>query len=695
VTGPLPSSSLDSLFRPQVACVIGASQHPEKIGHIVFQYLRESQVRTYPVNPSVSEIDGVRCYASVKEIPARVDLAVITLPAPAVPEAIRECAAAGVRAAIPVSGGFAETGPAGAALERQVKETASQAGMRVLGPNTLGVLVPASGLDTMFVVKERCQRPPAGSIAFISQSGATGVTVMDAQAYYGVGFSAFVGLGNKVDINENELCDYFGDDPATSVLAFYLEDFADGRGFMEAVRRVIRKKPVVMLKAGRSAAGARAASSHTGALAGEDRVTDGVLRQLGVHRVYDEEELVDAARALAYVPPAPGRRVAVVTTAGGHGVILADEIAATVHGFGLEMATLGPDTIARLRSETLPIASVRNPVDITASGSTTMMTAAVDALLDDPAVDAIICGVLLQTPYIDATLVDELAKRARAASKPIVAYVIGGAVGHEMLRRLEALHVPAYQGTWRAARAVAALVERGEFLRRQEAARPPAGPARPVDLPGRALAEHEVKDLLASYGVVSPARMVIPPGQELPAALVPGGPVPFPVVLKVSDASITHKTEAKAVRLHLATRAELASSFAEFRERFPDKSLLVESMAPAGLEMIVGAVVDRTFGPSLMVGMGGFWAELYQDVAFRALPVDAGDVRDMLASLAGRKVFSGYRGLQVDVDALVEAVMGIGQLAMDIGDRLVTLDVNPLLVAPHGVMALDAKLVTR
>jgi len=461
--GP-PLTALDALFNPASVAVVGASRDPTKPGGLILRYLLDSTARVYPVHPSVSEIHGVRCFPSVRALPEPVDLAVIATPVDATLRVLQECVWRGVRVAILVAGGFGETGEEGRRREEEVVRIARMGGMRLLGHNTLGVLVPRSGVDTLFIVREKAPRPGPGPIAFISQSGAIAVTRMTAAAWEGIGFHSFVGLGNRADIQENELLAYLATQPAVGSAALYLESFADGAGFLDLAREVSGRLPVCLVKAGRSPGGARAASLHTGSLAGSDRVVGGVLRQAGVYRAYDDEELIDVAWALACAPLPRGDRVAVVVSAGGHGVMLADFLEAKEYGVGLRLANLSEATQERLRREVLPFASVANPIDLTASATIPMYERVLSILEEEPDVDAVLCSVQVEPPGLDERLVDVLTAYARSTTKPVVAASVGGEASLQVRRALNRAGVPAYPSLWRAARALGALVERARRL---------------------------------------------------------------------------------------------------------------------------------------------------------------------------------------------------------------------------------------
>jgi acyl-CoA synthetase (NDP forming) len=460
---------LEALFRPRTVALVGASANPAKLSNVALRNLLRGQFKTYPVNPREEEILGVKCYHAISDIPEKVDLAIISLPAKAAVESARECAAASVRAAIVTSSGFKETGPEGASLERDLTAALQGSGTRLLGPNTLGILVPSYGLDTLFIPVEKSRRPGAGPIAMFSQSGAVSVAFLERAEAAGLGVSACVGLGNKADIDENELLEHFGSDPSTECIAVYLESFSDGREFMEVAGKVSRLKPIVLLKSGRTESGSLAASSHTGALAASsDRLVDGALRQAGVVRVYDEEELLDIAKVMAYIGHIEGDRICVVASAGGFGVIATDLVESKEHGAGLRMARLAEETKRELAEVMPAFSSVRNPVDLTAAVTDGMYDAVLGILRKDDGIDGIMMSLELQPPSITDGLVDVAARHSGGRGPPLVISAFGGDRTSGLLHELEKRRVVAYPTIWRAVRALGALAERGTYLRREK-----------------------------------------------------------------------------------------------------------------------------------------------------------------------------------------------------------------------------------
>ncbi len=460
---------LDALLGPRSVAVVGASANPAKIGNVVLRNLTSGRFKVYPVNPREKEILGMGCIPSVSALPDGVDLAMVALPAEAAVKAAEECVAKGVRAVVVTSSGFAESGADGRALQERLASAFRGSGSRLLGPNTMGVFVPGHGLDTLLIPSDRSPRPPAGSVAVISQSGAVAIAFLEKAAAFGMGISACVCVGNKADIEECELIDHFSRDEGTDCIALYLESFSDGRKFMEAAALASRMKPVVLLKSGRTGAGAIAASSHTGALAASsDLLVDGAIRQSGVVRVYDEEELVDASRALAYLGHAKGDRVCVVASAGGFGVIAADYVESREHGYGLRMSELSEDTRRRLSAVMPTFSSVRNPVDLTAEVTDQMYDSVLEILQSDPGVDGIMMSLELQPPNVTRGLIEVAARRRVQGSTPIVVSAFGGGDTRSILAGLEGSRVPSYPTIQRAVRALAALAERGRYIGKQK-----------------------------------------------------------------------------------------------------------------------------------------------------------------------------------------------------------------------------------
>jgi acyl-CoA synthetase (NDP forming) len=462
------AGDLWALLRPQSVALVGASANPAKLGNVALVNLSMGDYTLYPVNPREDVILGLKCYGSVSEIPGPVDMAVISLPADGVIPAVKDCVKKGVSVVIVNASGFKEIGPDGEAREMELTGTVKGTGTRLLGPNTMGVLVPKTGLDTIFIPRERSPRPGPGDVAIVSQSGAVSVAFMEKAASSRVGLSACIGLGNKADIDEIDILQLLADHDETRCIALYLESFSDGRRFLNLARAVSLKKPIVLLKSGRSAAGSAAARSHTGAIASSsDALVDGALRQAGVVRVYDEEELLDVAKALSRIGHISGDRVCVVASAGGYGVVTADLVESTQNGAGLRMATLCEETRAALREVVPQFASVGNPVDLTAAVTDDMYDRVLGILKRDAGIDVIVMSLELQPPGISERLVDVAERHSRSTGPPLVIGAFGGSRADALLQSLEERRMVAYPTLWRAVRAIRALSRRGEFLSRQ------------------------------------------------------------------------------------------------------------------------------------------------------------------------------------------------------------------------------------
>ncbi|MBN2049198.1 MAG: CoA-binding protein [Spirochaetales bacterium] len=461
--------NLSSLFSPRTIALIGASGTPGKVGNIVLGYLERSGAQLFLVNPKGGEIGSRRVYPSPEDLPEKLDLAVITVGAEAAVTAAETCAQKGTAFVIIIAGGFGEVGGRGKSLEERLKALPERYGCRILGPNSLGVFFPESGLDTIFVEHGDRALAEGGGIAFITQSGSVGVESLGLASNAGFGMRAFVGTGNKADLNEHDFLDYFGADSGTSCLAFYLESIESGREFLEQAGAIAAKKPVVVLKAGRTAAGGAAVSSHTGRLAGSDNVVDGAFRQYGIQRAYDDEELCDAAKALSMVRPAAGNRVAVITPAGGFGVMCTDYIESPDRRANLTMAHLAPATVTRIRKVSLPFASAANPVDLTAGADDTMFLETLKALLEDDGVDIVICITFFAPPSISKDLPEKMATLIRKAEKPVLIFTQYGPFTAGYLKRFYELGVAGFSAIRRTVRAARFLVERGMILRLKEA----------------------------------------------------------------------------------------------------------------------------------------------------------------------------------------------------------------------------------
>jgi acetate---CoA ligase (ADP-forming) len=458
------SRDIARLLDPRSVAVIGATDTIGRPGRIVFEMLQSSGRILFPVNPGKQEVLGCKAYARVDELPPGIDVAVITVAARAAVEAAEACARHGIPYLIVLAGGFGESGAEGRALEDRLRALPASSGCRILGPNSLGIFLPSAKIDTIFVEHGDRALAGGGSVAFITQSGSVGVEALGLASNTGFGMYAFIGLGNKCDLNELDFLRHFGKEPRVRCLAFYLESLDAGNEFLREASLVAREKPVVVLKAGRTASAASAVSSHTGRLAGSSLVASGAFRQFGIISALDDEELCDAAKALSHLPAARGNRVAVLTPAGGYGVMCTDYVESRMRGVTLSMARLAAETMDRIRAASFPFASCRNPVDLTASADDAMFGRSIDALLDDPGVDILICIAFFAPPEISDGLIAEIASRAERSRKPILVFTQYGPFTDGYLRRFHEAGVIGFPSIRRTVRAASLLVERAEIL---------------------------------------------------------------------------------------------------------------------------------------------------------------------------------------------------------------------------------------
>ena len=456
--------NLDTLLDPDNIAIFGVSLSDDtKMGNIIFQNVKNSGRDIYAINPKAEDEEGF--YRSINDVPEKIDLAILAMPSKYALSAVKDCIEAGVGSIILVAGGFGEVDEKGKEMEKEIKDMLEGTGVRLLGPNTMGILVPPVDLDTFFLPEERIKRPEKGGIAFISQSGFMATPFMETLCAHGTGLSGFVGIGNRLDIDEVELLEYFAEDDETKVITLYLESLSDGRALYEKARKIIKDKPIVLLKGGRSKVGKQATQSHTGSLAStSDRIIRGVSKQAGIIRAYDERDLTDFAEALAYNKPITGENIAVVSSAGGTGVIATDYIEDTNPGLGLKMPSFSEETEERLKEVTLPIASVSNPIDLTANVTDDMVGDVLEILQDEDDIDGILLYALFQSPYVGEGMVEHVAKWYHEGDKPIVVACIGDVTGDKWRKKFNEHQIPVYPSTNRAIKCLDVLVQRGKIL---------------------------------------------------------------------------------------------------------------------------------------------------------------------------------------------------------------------------------------
>ncbi|HLA84251.1 MAG TPA: bifunctional acetate--CoA ligase family protein/GNAT family N-acetyltransferase [Thermoguttaceae bacterium] len=699
--------NLDKIFAPKRVAVIGASDTPTSVGYTVLKNLIGSGFRgvVYPVNPKRESVQGVQAFKDIESLPHPPDLAVVCTPAPTVPGLVRCCGEAGTRGMVIISAGFREIGPEGKKLERAVIEEKRRfKDMRIIGPNCLGIIVPSIHLNASFAATT----PSEGHIGFISQSGALCTSVLDWAMEEGIGFSYFVSVGNMLDVSMGDLIDYFGTQTDTQSIILYIESISEAREFMSAARAFARTKPIVAFKSGRFAESAQAAASHTGAMAGVDAVYEAAFRRAGIERIFEVDDMFDCAELLARQRPPKGERLAIVTNAGGPGVMTTDALIARDG----KLAQLLPETIDQLNAVLPPFWSHNNPVDVLGDAPPERFAKALEILAKDKNVDALLV-ILTPQAMTDATetarAVSQVAKRIR---KPVLAAWMGGLMVREGVQVLDEAGIPTYTTPEKAIRAFMHLVS---YARNLEILH-----ETPRDIPlgfkmdrqrlrgvfdtiltegTEILSENMSKAFLEAYEIPTTKPHLARSADEAVEVAQQCG---FPVVLKVHSPDITHKTDVGGVALNLANGEAVRKAYEKMMVRVAERcptadvwGATVQPMVshPNAFELIIGTKKDPIFGSVIMVGMGGIAAEVFRDRALAMPPLNESLARRMLESLKSWPLLQGYRGKPgADINRLIEILMRFSYLVADYPE-IKELDVNPLLVTEKDAVALDARVV--
>lgn len=710
----MSSSPLTPFFNPHGVVIVGASTSPEKLGYGAARNLVYSGYNgaIHFVSQKKGTLFNRPLYTDLSQVPDPVDLAILIVPAPATPETLAVCGRRGIRAAIVVASGFREAGPEGAALEAQCLEVARRHGIRMVGPNCIGSLDTHLPLDTTFLAPPM---PAQGHIGFVSHSGAFCAAIIDWARNHGFGFSRLISLGNQADVNETDMLPVVTADEHTHVIVLYLEGVGDGRRFVEVAREVTRQKPVIALKVGRFASGQRAAASHTGALAGSDVAYEAAFEKAGIFRAESAEEMFDWAQALAACPLPRGRNVAVLTNAGGPGVIAADALEVN----GLRMAELSGETEKTLAEMLPPAASAHNPVDMLASASPQQYAECLSVLLADPGVDAVL--VILPPPpmYHTEEVADVLIPIIHKSEKPILVALLGSELTKEAARHFQRADVPTYAFPEKAASALGILARRAEYLEQfdgravpqERIARP--GPRRvgeSVGQPKKVWKPETVvsirqkpstqptspEELVAAYGI-STAPMKLATSADKAAEIA--RELGFPLVMKIASPDIAHKSDVGGVLLNISNEQEARSGYTHLMERAKSarphakiEGMHLQRQVPEGQEVILGAVQDAQFGPLIMFGSGGIEVEGLKDVAFALGPLTQAEAEALMRKTwAGRKL-DGYRNIHpADKSAVVEALVKLSQLANE-HPEITEIEINPLRVMNKGAMAIDIRV---
>lgn len=695
---------LEMFTEPRGVAVVGASTSPEKLGyqvlHNVIQYGYQGAI--YPINPTAPEILGLKAYPSVLDCPDPVDLAVLLVPNKAVPAVMEQCGQRGLKGAVVITAGFREVGPQGRALEQQVIEIVRRYGMRMVGPNVLGIIDTVCKLNASFAAG----MPERGRIAFMSQSGALCTAILDMALGQGIGFSRFYSIGNKADVNELDLVKAWAEDPETRAIMAYLEGITNGPEFIRVASEVTRHKPIIAIKSGTTSAGSKAVSSHTGTLAGSEAAYDAAFKQSGILRAGSVQDLFDFARAFARQPLLKGDAIAVITNAGGPGIMASD----AVERAGLRLAALSSETKQKLQAQLPPAASVANPVDVLGDALADRYALAIEAVLADPNVDALMVVLTPQTMTQIPATAEALGKLSKGPGKPVFGAFMGDAAIAKGVEMLRAYDVPNYQVPERAVGAIAAMWHHRTWLNTPPLAVEefPADREKVAQVFARVRAEgrvtigdSEARDVLEAYGVPLPKAGLAATADE---AVQLAESIGYPVVMKIASPDILHKSDIGGIKLNITSASEVRDAFdlLTYRGRryMPDATIWgcqVQQMVKGGREVIIGVNRDPQFGPLIMFGLGGIYVEALKDVTFRVAPIDRRAATEMLGEIRAYKLLRGVRGEKPsDQKAIVETLLRISQLVTDFPE-IVELDINPLMVFEQGrgVLGIDMRLALK
>ena len=698
--------SLDSIFRPKSIAVIGASTKKGTIGREILHNLIENEFngKVFPVNPKASVIHSIKCYSTILDVPDAVDLAVIIVPRDHVKAILEQCGEKGVKGVVVITSGFKEIGEEGAKKELELMEVIKKHDMRMVGPNCFGVLNtdPQYSMNATFSKT----KPLPGKVGFMSQSGALGEAILDYANEIGLGFSMFASVGNKADISGNNLMMYWQDDPNTEIILLYLENFGNPRRFTKIARGITRKKPIIAVKAGRTPAGARAISSHTGALASLDVGTEALFQQCGVLRVSSVDDLFDVAQAMANQPLPKGDRIAIITNAGGPGILATD----AVETLGMTMATFEEKTLKHLKENLPPVSAINNPVDVIASGGPDAYRASMDAVLSDKNVDAVI--VIFVPPIVVdhravVTAIAEMIEKHKNNKTVLGCFmsapdVVSGS--EEMTRR----NIPIYTFPESAAKAMSAMNRYRKWIERPE--------GKYVNYDGDKDKVQEIIDksqkagqeivvgedalnILDAYGIPAARSVKVKKQSEIKKAI---SALQLPLVMKIDDPLISHKTDVGGVVKDIRSEDGAVKAFDSMVEKFslPKREfsgVILQEMVNGGVETIIGMNYDPSFGPLMMFGLGGIYVEIMKDIAFKVHPLTDFDAEEMIKSIKGFALLTGYRGAPaVNIKVLEETLLRLSQLATDF--RIFeSFDVNPFIITDKGETskAVDARFVLK
>ncbi|GAB5046649.1 acetate--CoA ligase alpha subunit [Thermodesulfovibrio sp. TK110] len=693
---------VDFIFNPASIAVVGASAEEKKVGNAVLKNLINGYTgKIYPVNPSRTEILSLPCYPSVSAIPDRVDLAIIVIPAKAVAEALKDCARAGVKGVVVITAGFKEVGGDGVAREKEIVQIVRASGMKMVGPNCLGVMNTKNKMNASFAA----QLPPAGRVAFFSQSGALGVAIIDWAIENNFGFSKFVSFGNKADLNETDFLEYFAKDSDTDVILGYIEDVVDGKRFLQVAKEVTKIKPVILIKSGATEAGARAASSHTGALAGSDRAFTEAFRKTGIIRASGIQELFDTAEMFISRKTPRGRRLLIITNAGGPGIIAAD----AADNLKIKLDPMTRASIDAIAEKLPPTASLYNPVDIIGDATSERYKVVLDQAIKDEAVEGI-CVILTPQAMTDVdNIADVVISSANNTDKPVFTTFIGGQRVRNAVNKLKQSRIPSFSDPAVAINAYRKLIDFVELRKRKISDETQIEiPSENIEkvrqillaLQSQGISEiggEEAMQILSLYGFSFPERALAKTPME---AVAIAERIGYPVVMKVSSPHILHKTDVGGVKLNLNNDRAVYNAFVEIttnvKRVMPEayiEGVMIYEMISGGKEVILGVSYDKTFGHMLMFGLGGIYVEVLKDVSFRIVPVTEEEAFEMINEIKASRILDGIRGEKpYDKNDIASCIRKLSRLVMDF-PMIKEIDINPYMVFYNGGIGLDARII--
>lgn len=700
---------LTPLMNPGAIALIGVSKDPSRIGGRVLKYLRSHgyEGKIFLVNPKYEELEGIRCYPSLASIPSPVDVALVGVPEQAVPSVLEEAGRAKVKSAIIYSAGFSELGAGGQLKQRRIKEISELYGMPVCGPNCVGIVGFHNKAAMSFSQFLDVPKLIPGHIAFISQSGALGGAILNRIQDIHIGISSFVSTGNEAVLDASDFMDYFLDDPDTSVIMALMEGIRDGKKFMRVAQRAKEKgKPIIVLKIGRTETGSKAASSHTGSMTGSDAVYEAIFRQYGVIRVGEIEDLYLTASAFSKGRFPKGNRVGILTTTGGGGVILTDELVE----MGMTVPDLSPETMANLAAAAPSFGIVKNPLDLTAQviNDPFLFPRSMEIFIKDENLDAVIVSIAMVAGGKSKERASYIVETAKLTEKPVLAWWAAGSLSRPGTELIQESDVPLFGSPERCAKALDSLVKYSARLKAdEEKASTPHLKKKPLQLneilptSGGVLTEDKGKEILSAYGIPVTKEAL---SKDFEQAKGIAQRIGFPVALKVISPQIKHKTEAGGLRLNIRDEAELLTAYDRIMQNVSTydpkaqiQGLLVQEMVAPGKEIIFGAKHDPQFGPMVMFGLGGVHVEVMKDFSLRHAPMTEKDAWEMIREIRGYKLLEGVRGDKaVDFQAIVKSLLAFSQLVSDFENVFLEIDINPLLVYEHskGLKAVDCLFIT-